>query len=68
MFTFLRDETGNVRLDWLEMFLKQEKLPFELGWELRDIGMLRVLALAGEMKVQSIWTECKMCKKRNKSQ
>jgi hypothetical protein len=45
----MRDDTGKIRLDWLDMLMQQEKLPFELGWKLRSITMAETLVVAGRL-------------------
>ncbi|ETV98519.1 hypothetical protein H310_08655 [Aphanomyces invadans] len=46
----LRDSTGNIKIDWLKLVFEQEKLPLELGWEVRPITADEVLALASELR------------------
>ncbi|KDO17617.1 hypothetical protein SPRG_15519 [Saprolegnia parasitica CBS 223.65] len=50
LFVAFADDSGAMRLDWLEMFFAHEKLPFELGWTLRRISLARVLLVAGELR------------------
>ncbi|OQS07951.1 hypothetical protein THRCLA_00057, partial [Thraustotheca clavata] len=46
----LRDNTGGIRLDWLDMVFTQEKLPFELGWDVRTITLAELTLVAGELR------------------
>ncbi|RHY06992.1 hypothetical protein DYB25_009593 [Aphanomyces astaci] len=46
----LRDSTGNIKVDWLKLVFEQEKLPLELGWEVRPITADEVLGLASELR------------------
>ena len=39
----MSDHTGNIRLDWLDVFLKKEKLPFELGWKIKSLSFLDII-------------------------
>ncbi|CAK4665174.1 hypothetical protein LEN26_001166 [Aphanomyces euteiches] len=50
LLLILRDSTGNIRIDWLKMVFEQEKLPIELGWELRSITTEEVLVAMGDLK------------------
>ena len=37
-YMVFKDETGMIRMSWLDVFFKEERLPFELGWETRKIS------------------------------
>ncbi|KAJ3211960.1 hypothetical protein HDU67_004153 [Dinochytrium kinnereticum] len=49
----LSDNTGNIRIDWMDKLFIEERFPVELGWTPRPISTLRVLTLAGELRGRS---------------
>jgi hypothetical protein len=37
-YLVFRDETNMIRMSWLDVFFREERLPFELGWQTRKIS------------------------------
>jgi hypothetical protein len=52
----MRDETGDIRIDWMDVLFKQERLPFELGWSLRALNLDEALTLGAKIKWYASWS------------
>jgi hypothetical protein len=50
LFKLLSDETGDIRVDWLDVLYQQERFPFELGFKLRPVVFLEAVALSKELQ------------------
>ena len=48
------DETGNVRIDWLEYFFVREKFPFELQFKMKRISFVELNLVTNKMALQLI--------------
>ena len=46
----MKDETGNMRIDWLEDLFVKEKFPIDLGWKPRPIDLIPTVS--GTFKLQ----------------
>jgi hypothetical protein len=45
-------DAKGMRIDWLDMLIIQERLPFELGWKLRRITTFETLRIAADLRIR----------------
>lgn len=51
LFLEFKDGSNGARKDWLDVFFKEERLPFELGWEVREVSILEVLGTTTAFRI-----------------
>ncbi len=46
IYNIFKDSTGDIRMDWLDMFFTQERFPFELGWNFGKVSIKQLLSIS----------------------
>jgi hypothetical protein len=53
LFLLFRDDTNRINMDWLDVFFKEERFPFELGWKMNRISGFELMKTLAMMIWQS---------------
>ncbi|KAI9354135.1 Chloroperoxidase [Zopfochytrium polystomum] len=47
------DADNRVRIDWMDVLFQEERLPFDLGWKIRPLNIVEILAKSLQMRVRN---------------
>ncbi|KAJ3137021.1 hypothetical protein HK101_003926 [Irineochytrium annulatum] len=53
LYEAMKDDTGNIRVDWIEVLFREERFPVDLGWRPRPITFTTILGLIGDIKARA---------------
>ena len=49
LYHLFSDDSKKIRMDWLDVFFKEERLPFDLEWDPRPVSNLKLVKLVSEI-------------------